>query len=407
MVVIKLRTMDKSCAPSSPEQLQRYLKAAQVFTPSAPIDSRELFAGRIEQISQVISSVSQKGQHVILYGERGVGKTSLANVSCQIMHNFSEQQVHSAIVNCDGIDDFTSIWQKIFREIESLREHGNTPPEEITPESIRYILQRATGKTIIVIDELDRLGASPVATALLTDTIKTLSDHLVDTTLILVGVADSVDALITEHASIERALVQVQMPRMSKNELCELLEKRLSLLKMRSQEQIEERIVFLSQGLPSYTHLLALHASQKAIARNSDCIESLDLELAIQMAVEKAYQSIASAYHRATSSSRETIYAQVILACALAKKDSLGFFSPTDVANPMSLIMKKKYSTPGFARHLNDFCEDKRGAVLCKRGSERNYKFRFVNPMMQPYIIMHGLAKDLISQEDLSVFSEP
>jgi hypothetical protein len=38
--------------------------------------------------------------------------------------------------------------------------------------------------------------------------IKVLSDNSVPATLVLVGVADSVDALIVEHQSIERALVQ-------------------------------------------------------------------------------------------------------------------------------------------------------------------------------------------------------
>lgn len=393
--------MEANFAPSSPEQLQRYLKAAQVFTPSAPIDSQELFAGRREQLSQVISAVAQKGQHVMLYGERGVGKTSFANVISQIMRGFSEQEVISAIVNCDGIDDFTSLWQKIFREFNALREYANAPPEEITPESIRYTLQRSLGKTIIVIDELDRIG-NPVATELLADTIKTLSDHLVDVTLILVGVAESVNELIAEHASIERSLVQIQMPRMSTNESYELLDKRLSLLNMTIQDVVKKNIAFLSQGLPSYTHLLALHASQRTIIRNSDCIESSDLKVAIKMAVEKAYQSILNAYHLATSSSRETIYAQVLLACALAKKDNLGCFAPPEVGNPMSLIMKKKYRTTGFARHLNDFCQEKRGSILVKRGSERNYRFRFVNPMMQPYVIMHGLANGLISEEDIA-----
>ncbi len=397
--------MAQDFTPSSPELLQRYVKAAQVFTPSAPIDSQELFAGRLEQISQVISAVTQKGQHVILYGERGVGKTSLANVISHIMLNFSDQEVHPVIVNCDVIDDFTSLWQKIFREFDSLRQYSDMPPEDINPESIRYTLQRQLGKTIIVIDELDRIGVSPLATKLLADTIKTLSDHLVDTTLILVGVADSVNDLIAEHASIERSLVQVQMPRMSVSESYELLDKRFGLIKMEAQEFIKKHITFLSQGLPSYTHLLALHASQKAITRDSNVIEASDLESAVQMAIAKAYQSTISTYHQATSSSRETIYSQVLLACALAKKDDLGFFAPPDVVNPMSLIMKRKYLTTGFSRHLNDFCEDRRGAVLCKRGSERSYKFRFVNPMMQPYIVMHGLANGLISQDNFNSFS--
>jgi ABC-type lipoprotein export system ATPase subunit len=39
-----------------------------------------LLAGRDKQIALVIDAVNQKGQHVIICGERGVGKTSLFNV---------------------------------------------------------------------------------------------------------------------------------------------------------------------------------------------------------------------------------------------------------------------------------------------------------------------------------------
>jgi len=56
------------------------IDAGQVFTPAAPIDAESLFAGRNTQIRQVVDAVIQKGQHAIIFGERGVGKTSLANI---------------------------------------------------------------------------------------------------------------------------------------------------------------------------------------------------------------------------------------------------------------------------------------------------------------------------------------
>jgi DNA polymerase III gamma/tau subunit len=55
-------------------------RGGEVFTPSAPIDNQALFAGRVNQLNRIIGAVSQRGQHAILFGERGVGKTSLANV---------------------------------------------------------------------------------------------------------------------------------------------------------------------------------------------------------------------------------------------------------------------------------------------------------------------------------------
>ena len=55
-------------------------EAAQIFSPSAPVDEAALFAGRQTQIRKLIEAVLEKGKHAVLYGERGVGKTSLVKV---------------------------------------------------------------------------------------------------------------------------------------------------------------------------------------------------------------------------------------------------------------------------------------------------------------------------------------
>lgn len=50
-----------------------------VFSPGAPIRERELFSGRLDQISQLLDAVRQNGKHAVIFGDPGVGKTSLAN----------------------------------------------------------------------------------------------------------------------------------------------------------------------------------------------------------------------------------------------------------------------------------------------------------------------------------------
>jgi hypothetical protein len=42
------------------------------------------------------------------------------------------------------------------------------------------------------------------------------------------------------------------------------------------------------------------------------------------------------------------------------------------------------------------------GPVLQKTGIPRRYRFRFVDPLMQPYTIMHGIKNDLVSADELS-----
>ena len=99
----------------------------------------------------------------------------------------------------------------------------------------------------------------------MSDTIKSLSDYAVATTILLIGVADSVDELIQGHQSIERALVQVPMPRMSDGEVKEIVVKGLSRLQMGIEPDSLDELIALSQGLPYITHLLALHTARAAL----------------------------------------------------------------------------------------------------------------------------------------------
>src|SRR5690349_10398978 len=62
------------------EMRELSLAAANAFQPRTPITTKELFAGRWNQMTTLADAVSQPGLHVVIYGERGVGKTSLANV---------------------------------------------------------------------------------------------------------------------------------------------------------------------------------------------------------------------------------------------------------------------------------------------------------------------------------------
>lgn len=53
--------------------IMKTLEINKVFTPGSPVNERDLFAGRILQISTLIEATSQRGYHAVLYGERGVG----------------------------------------------------------------------------------------------------------------------------------------------------------------------------------------------------------------------------------------------------------------------------------------------------------------------------------------------
>jgi len=397
------------------EQEELFADPAQIFTPTAPIDERSLFKGRHNQIKQVIRAISQKGQHAILFGERGVGKTSLANVISSFLQGPHQPgNILSPRVNCDSLDTFESIWTKALDEIwmhRKMRRAGFGPDSDtsysstellagtVTPDSVRRALTiiSANALPILIIDEFDRLPKDVKRGV--ADTIKTLSDHAVPATVVLVGVADSVGELIEEHESVERALVQVHMPRMSYREIEEIIQTGLARLNLEIMPSALQRICTLAQGLPHYAHLIGLEAATIALERQSQAIDLELMSAAIKLAIDASQESVKRTWHQAISSPRkDNLFADVLLACALAQTDDLGYFAAQDVRAPLSDILDRNVEIANYAQHLSDFCDEKRGPVLQRIGEKRRFRFRFKNPLMQPFVVMQGFSKGKISE---------
>ncbi len=396
--------------------LDRTRRVAEAFRPAAPINRRDLFAGRASQIADVFSIVSQPGQHAIVYGERGVGKTSLGLVAAELLR---AANVLSAWATCDASDNFSSVWEKALGEIGVTttrqaigfgeRVDESTEPlsrllasREVTPHTVQGALQQASRQRAIAIfiDEFDRFQ-DPGGRVLFADTIKALSDRVVSSTVVLIGVADSVGELIREHRSVERALVQIQMPRMSTSELVEIATKGIAAGRMTIADAALARIAALSQGLPHYTHLLTQLAAQAALGKRRAHVGVRDVDAAVTRAMERAQQSIVESYREAVTGTSGSIYPQVVLACALAEEDEFGFFASSAVREPLSRILQKPSRTSTFARHLEELSSESRGAILQKSGSAGTARYRFVNPLLQPYIAMRGIAQGLVRASDL------
>ena len=128
---------------------------ARAFSRSAAI-GRKGFAGRSAQITDVINACMQRGQHVVIFGERGAGKTSLANILIHILDGkFTTPPCGS--INCDHTTIFSSLWRAIFAEIPISRnlplgfKSGSGPdhdtlaqylPEIVTLDVVRAIPQK-------------------------------------------------------------------------------------------------------------------------------------------------------------------------------------------------------------------------------------------------------------------------
>ena len=229
----------------------------------------------------------------------------------------------------------------------------------MTPDSVRRTLQELTSSAslIVVFDEFDRVKNNDVITAM-SDTIKALSDNSVNVTILIIGVADSVNDLIREHQSIERALVQVPMPRMSDEEIRDIVEKGLTRLTMGIDRAALDEIVLLSQGVPYIAHLLCIYTCRAALAGGRKTIYPAHVEQGMKRALDQWQQSIKALYAQATqSASPGNIYKEVLLACALAEVDDLRYFPAGAIKKPLSQITNHDHAILNYTRHLKELCE--------------------------------------------------
>ncbi|HWI28816.1 MAG TPA: AAA family ATPase [Stellaceae bacterium] len=401
--------VDHSAAPANDEDWQqRIYDLLEAFTPGAPIDELSLLAGRTKQIGDMIEVVMQRGQHAILYGERGVGKSSLANTfSTRLLGG--ARTLSCIHINCHPSDDFSQVWRKVFRRLSypdvNLTEKY---PGEIHPDDVAIELSGFSLNTIpiIILDEFDKLTDED-ARNLIAHTIKNLSDERdVRATVIIVGVASSVGELIEEHESILRCLRQIPMQRMFPSELQQIVKRRLPELGMDIQPDALAHIVALSRGLPHYTHLVAQQAGKKALENRKLVVDMAHVDEALPDCINRTAQTVREQYHAATTSPRkENIYKEVLLAASLAQLDDLGYFQPVALRTPLSALLKRDAPVSLYAQHLKNLADPDRGGILEQIGTHRRYRYRFSEPMMQPFILMNGLNNNLITKEQVMLLA--
>lgn len=400
-------------AVSKQEADIKWMEAGNVFTPGSPVSTKDLFAGRSDQMREIMDAISQRGFHAVLYGERGVGKTSLSNMIVALLST-APSPFLIARVNCDAGDSFSTIWHKALRDIsfttpqrgigfnatDSIAQTpvAATMPTVVHPDDIRRTLTGLAqhAKVLVVLDEYDRIIDRQVAT-LISDSIKSLSDFGVDATVLIIGVADTIDDLIEGHQSIERAMVQIPMPRMSDEEIGEIFSNGLAKLGMQIDGGANAHLIHLTQGLPYVAHLLGLHASRVALEHQSRVVIRAHADKGIQRAIAQWQQSIRTAYLDAVRSPQPiNLYREVLLACALAETDELGYFSASSVRPPLKKITGRTLDIPSFARHLKEFSTEGRGGIIQRVGTARKLRYRFASPLMRPYIIMRGYDEGLL-----------
>ena len=328
-------------------------KVRDFFTPHKPIDSLDLFFGRQSEVQRIIEQINTPGQHSLLYGERGVGKSSLANIASDLLFSkLLKGKIY--IERCDSSTTFESILKTSLsdvgidinlRHIESTKQKGGNakfiipivaegefganretsetrdgPANHISPSFAVNVLHKLKG--LLVVDEADALKED-YDKQRLAEFIKLLSDSNASFKVLIVGVAETGEQLIASHASVSRCLRETRLDRMPDNELALVILGGADKINLSFDDIVVKTIVKLSAGYPHFTHLLALKCAEDAVAEGHTVIEKHHLKMAMKRAVDDAEGSLKRMYMKAIRSYSTDMYR--IILCAAASLDKTEF----------------------------------------------------------------------------------
>ena len=381
-----------------------------VFVPSTPIESKDIFSGRIKQIHSCIDSLSQRGSHIVLYGDRGIGKTSFSNIiRLMFLPNY-----YVVKLNCDSQDTVESLWKKVFERIivtyeQPQKSMGISQSEQIIDKTTSLLslitqgekfnlnlfergLKLAPQKLVIIFDEFDRLGGTFNKNRFV-DQVKNISDNYSEITLIFVGVAENVNELIGKHPSIERNLKQIYLPAMTHEELRGICITGLNKAEMTMADNVIKHIVKFSCGFPHFVHLLCLNSCKFAVFEQKVKVDNHHFNLAVQQSIDETSESLREAYQKATLATKDNIFPQVLWACSIAPEDENGTFQAVDLVNILSDILGRQMQLQGFSYHLGKLCSEERGKILVSVGPSNRKRYKFKVPLMKAFVRLKSFYK--------------
>ncbi len=401
------------------------------FSPAHELDDPSRFAGRADQIRLLSDALRMDGSVLVIYGERGLGKSSTA-IQLQLIAlgdavllsalgaahlalGPSETFLTIYVVCTQRVQSLEDLQSLILHKLQTIDLGDETDHENLMDRtskrkiSLKYFEHETTRRyqqrvsrlredslsieeqlerelsllanifnqrVLIIVDELDRArninGLGQYLKSLASPQVK----------FVLVGIAQSLTELVIDHASISRQLYAVQVPPMKPGELADLIDKAMMGLADNGIDigfdlAARKQLITLAHGFPWFVHVIGQEGLRRAADDKRTVVTRDDVIIATRDLTNNRFaQQFSDDYQRAVrdSSQRETVL-RVLAAWPetnIPTSDVYNVCRSLGVANPAV-----------YRGHLvkSDYGELLMGAGMLERGL-----VRFRNQMFKHYV---------------------
>ena len=362
--------------------------ARSPFTPTRPIQSEAALVGRRRQVERAISAIQLERANLAIFGERGHGKTSLANVVSALAEAAGYGVVR---YSCSAGASFSDLIGSVLDRVPPrFLRRAAADPAEAKPVSgplpawtvaeVTAVLERIrAGHLLVFIDEFDRL-TDDHAKRDMTELLKNCSDLALRVSFVLVGVAESLDELLALHRSIHRSLVAIPLPLLIDTDLIVLITQGCARLGLRLDPAPQAALLLLSHQSPYYAQLLSLHATDATLRRGDTTVTLADVAAAAQRVMDDTRAAFEPLLYRLPAGPAASA---LLYAAARAPSDGFGWFAATEVTLSGCADLEAA---------LSALTRPETGPILRVRGAPGRAAFAFAQPNLRNYVLLRQVA---------------
>jgi Cdc6-like AAA superfamily ATPase len=426
------------------------------FRPAREVDDPNFFAGRSRQIADLTDALHVDGSTPLIYGARGLGKTSLALQMSLIAQggvqllsaqgtqekafNETDRYVVFLVTCTDATRNFDGLLQELtnaaeeadFPEAQSnyrakhlaertmiqklsfkiveiqrskkfipektRRSYRNLSPTERLQHLIRLILEAYHRPILFIIDEIDRLQD----TQGLASFIKATSDDQVK--FALVGISSSIGDLLADHRSIERTIWPVHVPRMEEDELGQIIWNAQRYLYDHGQQITFDRmaishIVGSAEGFPWIVHVLGQTSLLRGIEAHRNVVASRDvLDTIYELPRNRFAQQFTDAYSNVVRGSAQREI--VLKAFAYPRTDYI-------TTSEIYQILKTKLGVKNPSSYKTQLSSPEFGSVIYTPVGRHRGDACFSDPIFKIYVSLRPSIHKDVDKMVRAAFSLP
>lgn len=394
----------------------------EIFTPKT-IASREMFERRNEADidgtpglqDNLQDALRESGGQVVLYGDTGVGKSSLLRYAAE------DENLSSVTVECLSTMSYPDLLEGAIRKLADVKEIRRVDRRSFEGEvagegglkwlvSLRAKLTAAKGSDrelevleaplidvfastmqetstrLLILDNFQNIE-SEHARHLTVQAMEFLSDRAAETgdvKIVVIGIAEDAPSLIGGSGSFWRRTTEIGVPRMPDDEIRAILTKGFRLLSIDVPSDVLDRLVFYSDGFPYFAHLLGLHVSRWARRNGSGSVSASEVDTALKRAVSSVHQTYSERVERAFEAGGDIQPRKSILSL-LAKSDRREWKS-ADVISAWEAAFGKRDAYQFLHVALAALLDEKHGRLLRRKGTRGKYIYQFDDPYLRPYL---------------------